>query len=788
MNTLSTVGESLRHTDTLMYMLQQKQEDHEKSACSAVQRSQQLWKWRSVDKLREKLADVDRHLYAHEQTTGKTLQDVMSEDEADVFTQSLLSIKVCLRSLVNMSSQFFRADDMTPPTVNGQVTELIALVEGVKKMLHKYGVYLDVVEKGTTTFFETMSDRSPILRDDESLPRDELLHKKVQMFRNVLKLVYDLRQGDDRAVRNLDLSNGDGNATGKGKPEELFRPIPAASQLLINVLTKREGMQDQHLEDLLQMETLWSAWKIERRDISFQRDEFNDKVWLGQGATSVVYAGFLDGGSSNGLPVAVKMKPMKKTQIPDLIREVFLHCIVQHHRIVTLFGMWYPFLRGQQAWIVFERMARTLADALENAGDVLDRGAILRDIAAALAHLHDRGIVHYDVNPGNILLNEDGTQAKLAGFGSSQYRSSNTTMTGQTQQGGTSLYLAPEVRENPRSKIIPEMDCWAFGLIMCEVMHPTGRSTFVATQHADLHGAGAAWADDISDTKVRVAAEACLMRDSEDRPGMREVYLHLTGVVKLGKRVHAQSRVETGESGQVCKSESKEENESTSGVCDSDIEHTSATDESQEIAGRNWRPLSKVNPSANSKRVKICVVNKTDGMLELCRTDTEGLLRCAMRVKRSASRKFTKMKTSGGQFFVLRDGRTRLFHAAFVAKTYGVSVEVGPNYVRFEGGEYNPTNKGGTPWPLRSAASSVQVALTLENNLGCEYRVRRLDGGGRETPLIEKLTNSKWTGHVPGGSVLVFRVYQPEDATWDKTFDCAVAVPTVSPGFTIRFC
>lgn len=195
--------------------------------------------------------------------------------------------------------------------------------------------------------------------------------------------------------------------------------------------------------------------------------------------------------------------------------------------------MWYPPLRSRQAWIIVERMTQTFSDALENDADAIDRVAILRDIAAALAHLHDRGIVHRDVKPANILLNEDGTQAKLADFGNSRRRSSNATMTVETQQAGTPFYMAPEVRQSPRCKTTPQIDCWAFELLICEVVNPTEHSAFVGAHHADLHGAALAWAGGIRDKTVMVAAMACVQHDSKGRPDMREMYLHLAGAVAM---------------------------------------------------------------------------------------------------------------------------------------------------------------------------------------------------------------------------------------------------------------
>lgn len=148
-------------------------------------------------------------------------------------------------------------------------------------------------------------------------------------------------------------------------------------------------------------------------DRSYEYCEFKETKWLGQGATAVVCGGFLKTDDAKQLPVALKTKPMTTENIPDVLREVLLHLMVQHHQIITLFGMWYPPLCERQELITVERMALTLAHALKSEKDDIERIAIPPDTAAALAHLHDRGIVHRDVEPANMLLNEDGMQAKL---------------------------------------------------------------------------------------------------------------------------------------------------------------------------------------------------------------------------------------------------------------------------------------------------------------------------------------------------------------------------------------
>jgi eukaryotic-like serine/threonine-protein kinase len=159
---------------------------------------------------------------------------------------------------------------------------------------------------------------------------------------------------------------------------------------------------------------------------------------------------------------------------------------LSHPNIVTVID------RGEdqgRQYIVFEYVeGENLKQLLLRTGAMPVRDVLLLGLqmARALAFAHARGLVHRDVKPQNVLLNDDG-QAKMTDFGIARSVDvEGVTITGTVL--GTSEYIAPEQARGQR--VDAQTDVYSLGVVLYELLTgavPYEGETFVtvALQHVN---------------------------------------------------------------------------------------------------------------------------------------------------------------------------------------------------------------------------------------------------------------------------------------------------------------
>jgi serine/threonine-protein kinase len=159
-----------------------------------------------------------------------------------------------------------------------------------------------------------------------------------------------------------------------------------------------------------------------------------------------------------------------------------------HHEACAVARLSHPNIEGVydygehdgRPYLVLEYLqGGTLADRL--AAEPLSDSDVRRvalDIAAGLAHAHERGVIHCDLKPSNLIFDGEG-RAKLVDFGVAQAR-------GQPVDHGTVIgtpaYIAPEQASGRPTG--PTTDVYSFGVILFRML--TGRLPFQAECPEDL--------------------------------------------------------------------------------------------------------------------------------------------------------------------------------------------------------------------------------------------------------------------------------------------------------------
>ncbi len=230
-------------------------------------------------------------------------------------------------------------------------------------------------------------------------------------------------------------------------------------------------------------------------DLDQLRSRYEVLRTLGYDGHFVVYA--VRGRESNRhYAVKVIGDPGSRSTKPGALQMWQAHTVkpLDHPKVMVLHAV-HHLQGGGVALAMDRRRGQTLAELIESAGplSVATAEAVLREIALALAYLHDRGVVHRGVSPYSIFLDRDAGHARLAPFG--------VERTGEVDDAGASTvtaspgpllqalaFLAPEQIQGQTQVegrgLSPRSDLYSLGLVGYAML--SGASPWKTSSLADL--------------------------------------------------------------------------------------------------------------------------------------------------------------------------------------------------------------------------------------------------------------------------------------------------------------
>ena len=242
--------------------------------------------------------------------------------------------------------------------------------------------------------------------------------------------------------------------------------------------------------------------------------------------------------------VAVKVLPATSFDDPTararLVREARAAAALNHPNICTVYEVGEA---AGQAYIAMELVEGRTLSALLGAGPLPSEQVVHygRQLAEALAHAHERGVVHRDLKSNNVIVTDD-RRVKVLDFGLAKRAVDSEMTTAVTQihasltQAGTAVgtlpYMSPEQLRGEQVSV--SSDIWALGVVLYEMA--TGARPFTGSTPFELSAAI------LSDAPieipahispdVRTAIAGCLVRDSKQRDKRAsDVRARLSGVM-----------------------------------------------------------------------------------------------------------------------------------------------------------------------------------------------------------------------------------------------------------------
>ncbi|KAL3345668.1 hypothetical protein AABB24_024562, partial [Solanum stoloniferum] len=246
--------------------------------------------------------------------------------------------------------------------------------------------------------------------------------------------------------------------------------LPFVIVFLVIKFKRRHLSMYDAIEAFLQTQNNFMPIRYNYSHIKRMTRGFKEK--LGEGGYGSVYKGKLQ----SGRDVAVKMLNKPKAGGQDFMNEVATIGRIHHVNVVGLVGYC---VEGIKRALVYDFMPNGSLDkyiSTSQEGSPLlswqRKYDIILGVARGIGYLHrgcDVRILHFDIKPHNILLDENFIP-KISDFGLAKLCTTDNSIVNLTAARGTIGYVAPELISRSIGAISYKADVYSFGMLLMEML------------------------------------------------------------------------------------------------------------------------------------------------------------------------------------------------------------------------------------------------------------------------------------------------------------------------------
>ncbi|XP_050105582.1 rust resistance kinase Lr10-like isoform X2 [Malus sylvestris] len=327
----------------------------------------------------------------------------------------------------------------------------------------------------------------------------------------------------------------------------LLLGVPVVIVFLVYKWRRRHWSMYTTIEDFLQCNNNFMPIRYSYSEIKKMTRKFNDK--LGEGGFGSVFKGKL----RSGRFVAIKVLGKPKANGQDFISEIATIGRIHHANVVQLVGYC---VDGSKRALVYDFMPNGSLDKYIYSKEgsiplsIKNMYEISLGVAQGIEYLHqgcDMQILHFDIKPHNILLNEN-FKAKISDFGLAKLYPVDNSIVSLTAARGTMGYIAPELFYKNIGGVSYKADVYSFGMLLMEMA--SRRKNWKATVEHSSQIFFPLWVydqyivgndlemDNVTEEekkvirKMVITALWCIQMKPSDRPSMSKVIEMLGGDVE----------------------------------------------------------------------------------------------------------------------------------------------------------------------------------------------------------------------------------------------------------------